>query len=179
MSDPVELQPIKNESQKKRGKLQRIVSLNQMLLKSIQRKKTINQHRSPNNRVAAITCFYLSLQQSFMGGPSVINYPSDLIQGIFPKLDRVFPIIINISGIFGALLSICVLAKFGRRTIIVNGTLLQGICLFVAFVLCFWVDYENPYTTSFKIRFTLGITYILIRIILSATFSPVVDLYTN
>lgn len=114
-----------------------------------------------------------------MGAPSIINYPGDLIEGIFPKLQRVFPIIINITGIFGALLSIYILAKFGRRPIILQGTLFIGICLVIVFFLCFTVDYQNPYKAPYSIRLSIGLLFIVIRVILSSTFGPIVDLYTN
>lgn len=79
-----------------------------------------------------------------MGGPSVINFPGDLIKGVFPDMQHTFPMIINVTGIFAALFAICILNKIGRRKIILFATFSEAVCLTAAFVLFYFIDYTDP-----------------------------------
>lgn len=120
---------------------------------------------------------YMTVQQAFMGGPSVINFPGELIRGVFPDLRNSFPMIINVTGIFAALFAICILNKIGRRKIIIFATFSEAICLTTSFVLLYFIDYTDPNKAPHEMRVLMVVLLFLIRIILALTYTPVVDIY--
>ncbi len=143
-----------------------------------QKQQPTQDHHSLNNSVAVLVAYHLAIQQPFMGGPCVTNYPGDLIGGIFPERRESFPILTNTLGILSSLFAICIINKVGRRKIILYSTLAEGVCLCTAAALCFvFIDYLHPDKAPYSIRLTVTYLMIFMRIILAATFSPVCDIY--
>jgi len=58
------------------------------------------------------------------------------------------------------------------------GTASSALCLLLVFFLTVSIDYRHPELTSHGIKMSLCLLFVLIRVILASTFSPVSDLYT-
>ncbi len=93
--------------------------------------------------MASFSSFHLHILRQFVGINAVIAYGGTIIQKSNPSLRPIVPFILNYEAMFGAVLSIYLLAKLGRKTILQIGT--SGLTISLLFItIGFFINKENP-----------------------------------
>lgn len=68
-----------------------------------------------NNSLAMFVAVVLILSQPLVGGVIVVQYGGEMTLKTYPPLEKSFPVIINLVGLCGSILSIQVMRKWGRK----------------------------------------------------------------
>ena len=67
--------------------------------------------------------------RQFSGINAVVAYGGEIIKEAAPNLRTIVPIVLNFEVALGATVAMCVLHRFGRRTLLQGGTLVLGFSL--------------------------------------------------
>lgn len=73
----------------------------------------------------------LSILQQFIGTTAIESYGVLIMAEVFPELANVIPIILNLVPVLVIMLTSCMLAKIGRKTLLQVGTMIEIISLII------------------------------------------------
>ena len=94
-----------------------------------------------------------------------------------PSLEKIFPIILNISAFTGTLGSVLFLKWFGRRNSLIIGSFIITVCTFILAMNFSHFDLANPEDNSALSKGIVPIILLLTRITFSLTLGPIIWVY--
>lgn len=102
--------------------------------------------------------------RQFVGINAVLAYGGSIVKKAVPDLKSIAPIVLTFLTLLGAIISIYLLAKIGRKTIIQCGTFILSVSMLLITIGFFILDSANSAGTGliltglFVFMFTFGAT---------------------
>lgn len=129
--------------------------------------------------LAIIAAFHLAIAQQMVGMGAIIAYSGEIVGSIFPKIEKVFPILINLIAVTGAFLSIPTLKILGRKKSLEFGALAIAFLLIILSLCFFNIDFSAFSEASWLIKFMICLSLLSIRFVFSFTGGPIVWIYIS
>lgn len=111
--------------------------------------------------------------RQFVGINAVLAYGGGIVKNAIPSLKAIAPIVLTFETLLGALLSIYLLAKLGRRTILQAGTFILAVS--TLFITIGFFILHDAYTAG-TVLILMGL--IVFMFVFGATLGATIWLYT-
>lgn len=137
------------------------------------------RQKGKSNKYAVLAAYHSAILQQLSGIQIVILYAGDIVLKIFPSIEKTLPILIHSLGFIACYQTMWMISIYGRKEIIQKGTIALA-SISILFMLCFiWkIGAEGDSgEVAFLPSFIIIISFVIFRMIFSATLGPVVWIY--
>jgi SP family arabinose:H+ symporter-like MFS transporter len=124
-----------------------------------------------SNKIAIMAAYHLGILQQVSGIQVIILYAGDILLKLYPFLEKIVPLFLQIVGLMASLQTVRLLPTRGRKELIQDGSLVMGITLLIV-AFCFLVS-DGGHLGGIII--VVGL--VVARATFSMTLGPIVWLY--